>query len=514
MVAFAGGQDLSMKAIIKRMLVLAVALPLVAFGVFEAAVRLLPYPSGLEAPPPRSTLIVDATGRPLAALAAADGRWHLPLSASQVSPHLLAALVAVEDARFYEHAGVDWLGVGAAARDNLLARGVRRGASTLTMQLQRLRDPKPRGLWAKLEQALRARQIERSTSKDAILLEYVNRAPFGGALVGAGAASWRYFGKPCAELSLGEAALLAGLPQNPNALRPDRHPEASLKRRSHVLDRMLAAGAISPAQRAEADAEPLTARWRDLPQARPGGMPIADGAMAALLSIQSRNQGGAVISTLDAPVQQSAARMAEDQLRTLAPSGVSAAGVVVLDVDTARCLASVSLEWVDGRAIASKLNLANRARSTGSVLKPFIYAAAFDAGVVGPQTILLDAPSAWPGYEPGNYDHAFAGELSAGEALARSRNIPALTLLQKVGVSRALGVLESIGVATPARSARFVGLSLAVGGAEATPMEIAAAMATLARGGVARAPSLTADPSDTSPAAPPPACGQSPAGKR
>ncbi|HEX8912608.1 MAG TPA: transglycosylase domain-containing protein, partial [Humisphaera sp.] len=459
---------------------------------FEAAVRLLPYPPGIDRPPPAATLLLDRDGRPLAAFAAADGRWHLPLSPEQVSPHLLDAIVAVEDGRFRDHAGVDWAGVGGAARDTMLGR--RRGASTITMQLQRLRDPRPRGWLAKLDQAVRARQIERAATKDAILAEYVNRAPFGGALVGAGAASWRYFGKPCRDLSLGEAALLAGLPQNPNAFRPDRHPEAALRRRTHVLARMRALGRITAAQQADADAEPLTAAWRPLPQERPvvvqasahastkgtqaearATTPTADGALAALLARSFQQRGGTVVTAIDARTQRLAADVAAEQLRSLAASGVSAAAVVVLDTRTAEVLATVSLELKDGRPAASRIDLAQRPRSTGSVLKPFIYAAAFDAGTITPQTVLRDEPAAWAAYVPANYDRTFAGDMPAAEALARSRNVPALAVLERVGVGRAVGVMEGLGVATPARAARPVGLSLAVGGAEASVTEVAQA---------------------------------------
>jgi penicillin-binding protein 1C len=473
---------------------------------FEVAVRLVPAPLQ-SAMPPTATLLLDRAGRPVAAFAASDGRWHLPLADADISPHLLSALVAVEDARFYDHGGVDWVGVAAAARDNATSAR-RRGASTLTMQLYRLREQQSgraidRGWLGKVRQALHARQIDRSAGKRELLIEYVNRAPFGGALVGAGAASWRYFGKPCKDLSLGEAALLAGLPQNPNAYRPDRHPEGALRRRSHVLRRMEAVGVISAAQRAEADAEPLTASWRPLPQERAVASGVsADGAAAALLAISARTRGGIYTTTLDSRLQATTCRIAAEQLASLGPSGVSAATVVVLDTTSADVLASVSLErTVGGRLSASAMDLATRPRSTGSVLKPFIYAAAFDAGIAGPRTLLSDEPTAWAGYMPANFDRTFAGNLPAAEALARSRNIPAMTLLERVGIARTVGVMESLGIATPARSSRPPGLSLAIGGVEATPMEIAQAYAALARDGIAR-PARLRWPPDVQSAAP------------
>ena len=174
-----------------------------------------PYPVGIDQPPHCSTLLEDRTGVSLAALTSEDGQWHMPLADDQINPHLLEAMVAVEDSRFYEHGGVDWRSAAMAAWQDFRGLHIRRGASTITMQVQRLRFPKPRSFFNKFEQSVRAAQIEKHQTKRQILVEYVNRAPFGGNLIGAGAASWRYFGRPCTQLSLAESALLAGLPQSP-----------------------------------------------------------------------------------------------------------------------------------------------------------------------------------------------------------------------------------------------------------------------------------------------------------
>jgi penicillin-binding protein 1C len=426
-----------------------------------------------------STRIEDRNGADLAAFVAQDGQWRITLSEDQISPHLLNAIVAVEDARFYEHRGVDWRSAAGAGWEDLMHLSARRGASTLTMQLQRLRNPQPRTLINKLEQAIRAEQIERKSSKRQILIQYVNRAPFGGNLVGAGAASWRYFGRDCRQLSLGQAALLAGLPQSPNRLRPDRFPQRARIRRDHVLDRMLACGLITSRQRDEASAEPIDALWRALPQDRTArDLPPSDGALPALVALSRTQSGGVIHATLDAAMQRQAALAARERLQSLASSGVSAVAVVVLDTPSGNCLADVSLG-----AENPALDLTRRRRSTGSTLKPFIYAAAFDAGTVGPQSLLSDSPSAWPGYEPNDFDRTFRGKLTAAEALAESRNIPAMIVLSKVGVEDAVGVMDAAGLHGLARNPQRYGLSLAIGGAEATPMELAQAYAMLGRGG-------------------------------
>lgn len=446
---------------------------------FRAAVAWWPYPSGIDQFPAESIRIDDRNGTPLAAFAANDGQWRFRLTEDQISPHLLNAIIAVEDSRFDVHHGIDWESAAGAAWEDLLHLRFRRGASTLTMQLQRLRDPRPHTLACKIEQAIRAEQIETRSTKKQILVEYVNRAPFGGNLVGAGAASWRYFGRGCRELSLGQAALLAGLPQSPNRLRPDRFAVRAKARRDHVLDRMLACGFITPRQRAEAAAEPINAAWHALPQdGRAIDLPPADGALPTLAGMARGRKGGVTRSTLDSRIQHQAARAARGRLESLQTSGVSAAAVVVLDTASGEDLAAVSLG-----ASNSALDLTRRRRSTGSTLKPFIYAAAFDAGIYGPKSILSDSPAAWPGYEPNDFDRTFRGKLSAAEALAQSRNIPAMVVLSKVGVQPAVGVLETLGLRGLARNPNRYGLSLAIGGAEASPLELAQAYATLGRGG-------------------------------
>jgi penicillin-binding protein 1C len=211
---------------------------------FRAAVAWMPYSSTVVTVPQRCTWIEDRNGESLGAFVPASDQWNLPLDRSQISSHLLSAIVAIEDRRFYAHHGVDWRSVGGAIWQDAFGLSEHRGASTLTMQLYRLSHPEPRSIWAKLMQAVRAEQIEQRLSKQQILVGYLNAAPFGGNLVGAGAASWRYFDRPCKDLSLSEAALLAGLPQNPNELRPDRFPQRALARRNKVLNDMLASGLI------------------------------------------------------------------------------------------------------------------------------------------------------------------------------------------------------------------------------------------------------------------------------
>lgn len=465
------------KRIIRILLIATVAAPLGGYLLFWAMVVCWPYPSGVDFVSPAATWIEDRDGTPLAAFVASDGQWRMPLSQQQISPHVINAIIATEDSRFYQHAGVDWIAVAAAGWQDLRSLSTKRGASTITMQLHRLRDPLRRSWLGKLEQAVRAAQIERYQTKQGILIEYLNRAPFGGNLVGVGAASWRYFGRPCTELSLGQASLLAGLPKNPNHYRPDRFPERSLARRRHVLGRMLACGLIDAVEFAAANQEPLDTSWRPLPQVHQDNA-TAEGSLPSLLSLVGRVQHGSIRTTLQVAVQRQAFVAAREQLDLLAASGITDAAVVVMDNPTGEVLASVSVS-----KDAPTLDLTRRARSTGSIIKPLLYAAAFEAGVCTPSSMLRDSPAAWPGYMPGNYDHGFRGSIVAAEALAESRNIPALQVLSRLGAVRGATVCGTLGLKHLARNPERYGLSLAIGGAEATPLEMAEAFATLARGG-------------------------------
>jgi penicillin-binding protein 1C len=455
-------------------------------GGWRTAIRIAPAPAR-PAFPRAATFVLDREGNEIAAFVGQEDAWFVPLKSGEISSNLKKAIVAVEDRRFFDHHGVDWESAAGAAWEDLSSLHVRRGASTITMQVVRLRDPRPRAWTAKIKQAFLAAQLELSTTKDEILTEYLNRATFGGNLVGAGAASWRYFGKACRDLSLGEAALLAGVPQSPNRMRPDRAPAQARARREHVLQQMLATGAITRDEFIRANAEAVAATWRPLPQERDEG---AFGAGPSLAAMVEGHLGERVKATIDTRVQRMAWGATRERWKSLGASGVNSAAVVVVDVPTGEVLASVSISNAAG-----SMDLTQCARSTGSVLKPFIYATAFEMGVLSPESEMLDSPKAWAGYVPANFDRTFEGKLSAAEALAESRNIPAMVTLARAGIERTIGVIDAAGIHSPERSSRRYGLSLAIGGAEATPMEVAEAYATLARGGVHLPLRITAEKS-------------------
>lgn len=444
--------------------------------------RQVPAPETWLRPRPSTTILADRRGEPLRILLADDGQDCRPIPLGETGPWIGPAIVAAEDGRFYSHPGVDPLAVGRATIQNLASGRVVSGASTISTQVVRLAQPRPRTLRSKIIEALLALKMERSLSKQQILEEYLNRAPFGGLTVGVQAAAQRYFGKDARDLTLGEAALLAGLPQSPSRLRPDRYLDRALRRRDYVLRRMVARGFITEEQRAAALAQPMVVQRRPYPLRAPH---FAEAARARL----PREAAGSLArTTLDPDLQ----RLAEDALRrriaALRADGVRGGAVVVLEVATGAVRAMVgSPDARDARA-AGRVNAALAARSAGSTLKPFLFALAFDEGRLTPETVLSDVPRQYPNYEPANFDGQFRGLVSARRALLDSLNIPALDLVSEIGVDRFHETLRRLGLTTLNRPSATYGLGLALGNGEVTLLDLANGYAALARGGEARPP--------------------------
>lgn len=420
-----------------------------------------------------SPRVTDRNGQVLLQIVGRDDHWRFPVELKEMSPWLLQATIAAEDERFYAHGGVDPIAVSRAVCQNLESRDVVSGASTLTMQLCRMIDERPRTVGAKLIESVRAVQAEGLLSKPEILKHYLNLAPYGGNVRGVEAAAWRYFGRGCRDLSLGQAALLAGLPQAPSRYRPDRFPEIAAARRRYVLNRMVEAGMITAAQKERAASEPIRVKLDSVNSAR--GL----AAHAAWLALQHRPAGGR--TTIDAGLQESIEHEVARHSQTL-PAGSDVA-VVVIDISLAEILALVGssdpLDPVDGQN-----NGVVALRSPGSALKPFLYAAAFEARRLNAESTILDQPIARAGWKPDNFDRSFRGAMTVADALRESRNVPAIRVTEAIGLSRCLGVLEACGVRVPSDAAAASGLAVAVGGVDTTLLDLTNAYATLGRDGV------------------------------
>jgi len=398
--------------------------------------------------------------------------YWVPLS--DIAPRVIDGVIAVEDERFRLHPGVDPISIVRAVGQNLRGGRVVSGASTITMQLVRMLHPRPRSLRGKAIEAFRALQLERLLSKDEILEWYLNLIPCGGNVAGVEAAAWDYFDKGAEELSLAEAALLAGLAQAPSRLRPDRHPERAKVRRDYVLKRMSVCDFITPEQSATAQAQAV----QTVRRLRPFDAPHLT------RMVRARRPGvGDVTTTLDRDAQSLAEQAIRAQVAALRHAGVTNGAVVIIENETSAVRALVGS--CDFRSVRDQgqVNGATALRSPGSALKPFTYALAFERGICGPETVLADVPCNIAGYDPDNYDGSFRGLVTARESLADSLNVPAVRLLERVGAERLLTKLHAFGLDTLNRSAGHYGLALTLGSAEVTLLDLTNAYACLARMG-------------------------------
>lgn len=445
-----------------------------AFGVaaLAAAIGLLAvdrlFPPDQSRLKGRSTVVLDAEGRLLRPFATADGTWRLPTAPDQVDPLYLAMLRTVEDRRYGWHPGVDPLAILRAVGQALGEGRIVSGASTLTMQVARLLDPRPRTLTAKLSEAARALQLQARLGADGVLAAYLTLAPFGGALEGVSAASLAWFGKEPNRLSPAEAALLVALPQSPERLRPDRRPEAARLARNRVLDRAVTAGLIGADAAAGAKAEPVPTAQRPMPMAAPH---LSERLAAAA------GRGAIVRTRIDLGLQKAIEALGKAQVARM-ETGTDLAIVVMANRDR-RLLAHLgSGEWN-----VQQVDLTQAVRSPGSALKPFIYASAFDDLSLHPYTLIMDSPQRFGDWLPRNFDHDYHGLVTAREALQRSLNVPAVLALEKVGPARLAALLRLSGARLSFPDSSDVGLPLALGGVGIRLTDLAMLYAALGDGG-------------------------------
>lgn len=433
-----------------------------------AADRLWPLPLHEVAP---ARVVVAEDGAPLWRFADADGIWRYPVTIDEVSPRYLAALIHYEDRWFWDHPGVNPLSVARAAWQDLRAGRVISGGSTLTMQVARLLDPHPRTFGGKVRQLWRAMQLEWHLDKRQILTLYLNRAPFGGTLQGIGAASWAYLGKPPAQLSYAEAALLAVLPQAPSRLRPDRWPQRAQAARDKVLSRMEIQG-VWPVQAVkEAKEEPVWLFPRQVPQLAP--------LFARRVLAASREEK--IVTTLDAGLQRQLEEMALNWKSRLPPR--SSLAILVVDHTDMKVRGWVGSADLADDSRFGHVDMVTAVRSPGSLLKPFIYGLAMDDGLIHPASLLQDVPRHFSDYRPGNFDSGFHGPVSMSDALQRSLNLPAVQVLEAYGPKQFAARLRNAGLPLSLPAGAEPNLSLSLGGAGARLSDIVAAYSALARHG-------------------------------
>lgn len=415
-----------------------------------------------------SAEVLDRNGSLLRAYTVADGRWRLKASLEAVDPIYVNMLIAYEDKRFYSHAGVDPLAMLRAAYQALTQGKIVSGGSTLTMQTARLLEDGTTGKWAgKLRQIRVALALERHLSKDEILTIYLTRAPFGGNLEGIRAATRAYFGKDPRRLTPAQATLMVALPQAPEARRPDRHPDAARAARARVVDRMLLTGVLDDDMAQTARSEPVPMQKQPFPALAPH---MADRAVA----VNARQL------TLDATLQRNLEMLAGTALQGKGDD--LSIAILVADHTTGEILASVGSAAYRADNRLGFVDMTRALRSPGSTLKPLIYGLAFDQGLVHPETLIDDKPTAFGAYVPQNFDGKFRGTLRIRRALQLSLNIPAVKLAKAIGPANLVSALRRAGM-KPVVPGGKPGLAVALGGLGVTLTDMVQLYAGISNGG-------------------------------
>ncbi|WP_395736027.1 penicillin-binding protein 1C [Prosthecobacter sp.] len=428
-----------------------------------------------------SRTLEDRNGRLLHLALTPDGKYRRYVPLTEISPALTEATLTLEDRHFYDHPGVNPLSMLRAAW-GVVSGSTRGGGSTITMQLARLRyDLHTRTPWGKAWQMLRAVQFEKHYSKDAIFEAYLNQAPYGGNVEGVGAASLLWCGKPARELTMREAVTLSVLPQSPTTRRPSATGDnARLAAAQHRLWERLRVERGLPA-------DPLDAAFtlRQL-QPVPREAPHLARRLFAEKPVEDRAGSGTPLRcSLDGNRQRGVEEALNDYVERKREVGITNACALLVHAPSREVLAYVGSSRFLDSSIQGQVDGVLARRSPGSALKPFIYALAMEQGLIHPHTLLRDGRMAFGSYNPENFDRNFAGPISAQDALYHSRNIPAVSLAQRLDAPGLYGFLKEAGVALP-QPAEFYGLSLPLGGGEVSMEELAELYALLASDGGAR----------------------------
>ena len=437
--------------------------------------RAFPFPyetlKGIE----YSKCIFDKDDEILRAFTGTDDLWLLPVELKEINPDFINATIAIEDKRFMKHHGFDVAAILRAVRLNLSNKRIISGASTISMQVVRLLEKRPRTFFSKLIETVHAVELERMYSKEKILKLYFEIAPYGGNINGVKAASLRYFQKYPADLDLAECALLAGLPQSPSRLRPDRYPERAKKRRDMVLSSMLKNGFITDEQYERSTKELVVAGNHHFPFKAPH---------FARLMKQKYKDRTEVTTTIDSNIQYFAETILAEKIKELKRQGVTNGSIVIIENETGKVRAMVGSNDFFSFEDCGQINGALSRRSPGSALKPFTYAIALDKGLYSPRMLLSDEPVQYSGYTPFDYDKKYRGKVTVRQALVDSLNIPAVEVLDRISYRKLYLFLKDAGISTLTELPEHYGLSLTLGSCEVKLLDLTNAYAMLARLGV------------------------------
>ena len=419
---------------------------------------------------PYSYALYDKNGVLLGAQVASDDQWRF--ERGPVPEKFEKAIVEFEDRRFYWHCGIDPVSIVRAAAANIKSKRIVSGGSTISMQTVRILEKNPpRNYFQKIKEAFLAIVLEIRFSKKQILEIYSANAPFGGNVVGLEAASWRYFHRPPEELSWGESVTLAVLPNQPSLVYPGANSDILLEKRNRLLLKLYEKKVIDKDEYELA----LLERLPDKPYALPSYAPHY------LEYLKRQNKKDTKFyTTLDQNIQMNALRIVEQWSEMFSKKGINNAAAIIIDTQTKEVLAYCGNTGMQGRNSSSfAVDIIQSKRSSGSLLKPFLFSAMLDGGKLLPQQLVIDVPTRIGSYKPDNNIPKYCGVISAGEALTRSLNIPAIRELREYGINAFLDYLKKYGFTTLNRTSDEYGLPLILGGGEITLWEATRAYAEM-----------------------------------
>lgn len=417
---------------------------------------------------PTATVITSNHNELLGAMIAKDGQWRFPHNDS-VPEKFKTCIIHFEDEYFYQHPGFNPISIFKALRDNMSSGGVKRGGSTITQQVIRLsRKNQSRTYFEKIKEIILATRLEFRASKEKILSYYSSNAPFGGNVVGLDAASWRYFNRDAYDLSWAESATLAVLPNAPSLIYPGKNQERLLEKRNRLLEKLLSNEIIDSLTYQLSIAEELPQKPYALPQIAPH----------LLQKVSNTHKGKHIQTTIKKSLQEQTNRVVSNHYNTLSQNEIYNIAVLVLDVKTRKVMAYVGNSPTDS-SHEKDVDIIDKPRSTGSILKPFLYAAMLDAGDMLPNTLVADVPTQYGSYNPENYDKGYDGAVPASRALSRSLNVPSVRMLQEFGLDRFHHYLKALKLKDLKYNANHYGLSLILGGAESNLWDLCKSYAAM-----------------------------------
>ena len=429
---------------------------------------------------PTCFVITDKNGILLNATVAADGQWRFPYN-KDVPEKFVQCITTFEDKRFFYHPGVDPIAMFRAIKQNIGNTKTVSGGSTLTMQVIRLsKQNNQRNIWNKIKESTLSVRLECSYSKKSILALYASNAPFGSNVVGLDEAAWRYYGRNANQLTWGEMAALAVLPNAPSLVHPGKNTNTLLRKRNTLLDKLFANKTIDESTCSLAKLEPLPGEPKALPQIAPHLLDRFKKEFTALPNQQKNSTG--LQTTIDASVQTQVNNIIWQHHEQLKGNQIKNAAALVVEIETGNVLSYVGNVYnTSDVSLESHVDVLNAPRSPGSTLKPILYAALLNEGSLLPKQLIPDIPTHLGGYSPQNFDLGFDGAVPANRALSRSLNVPAVKMLQQYKYQRFYQLLKQCGITTFNKPADHYGMSLILGGCEIKPFELANVYTNLAR---------------------------------